>query len=229
MTRKFLLVTALVAGVATTAEAQICAGTAPFTAGHMRVGGNAEFPDGGKIYGAEFTRGLESGLAFGASVARTSIDNTDINWMNFGANAGYEMRFESMPKIRLCPTASLGYGTGPDILGAEVSTIDFSLGAAVGGVVSASDNLAIVPSAHVRYLGTRATAEANGQSASDTDGYLRATLSAGFVFNRAITLSPVVHIPLGEEGMESSFGVAASFNFGRSGGVAQQGRKKGKR
>jgi hypothetical protein len=229
MTRKFLLVTALVAGVATTAEAQICAGTAPFTAGSMRVGGNADFPDGGKIYGGEFAKGLDNGMYVGGTIARTSIDDTDINWMNFGANAGYEMRFESMPKIRLCPTASLGYGTGPDILGAEVSTIDFSFGAAVGSVMSASDNLAIVPAAHLRYLGTRATAEANGNSASDTDGYLRATLSAGFVFNRAITLSPVVHIPLGEEGMESTFGIAASYNFGRSGGVVQQGRKKGKR
>jgi hypothetical protein len=224
MTRKFLIVTALVAGVAATADAQICTGTAPFTAGKMRVGGNAEFPDGGKIYGGEFARGLDNGMHVGATVVRSSVDNTDINWMNFGANGGYEMRFESMPKIRVCPTASLGYGTGPDILGTDVSTIDYSLGAAVGGVVSASEKLAIVPSAHLRLLGARVTAE--GVSGSSSDSYLRATLSAGFVFNRAITVAPVVHIPLGEEGMESTFGFAASYNFGRSGGVMQQGGKK---
>ena len=230
MTRKFLIVTALVAGVAATADAQICNGTAPFTAGKMRASVGAEFPEGMKTYGGELAWGLDNGMHFGGTLARSSIDDADINWMSFGANAGYEMRFESMPKIRVCPTASLAYGNGPDILGADVSTLDFSFGAAVGGVVTASDNLAIIPSAHLGLTGLRASAEANGQSASDTETWFQARLSAGFVFNRAITVAPVVTIPFSDVGGDTRFGFAASYNFGRSGGVMQQGgRKKNKR
>jgi hypothetical protein len=229
MTRKFLIVTALVAGVAATADAQICNGTAPFTAGKMRASVGAEFPEGMKTYGGELAWGLDNGMHFGGTLARSSIDDADINWMSFGANAGYEMRFESMPKIRVCPTASLAYGTGPDIFGADVSTIDYSFGASVGGVVSASENLAIVPSANLSWVGIRATAESGGSSATASDSWGQARLAAGFVFNRAITVAPVVTIPLSDAGGDTRFGFAASYNFGRSGGVMQQGRKKGKR
>lgn len=229
MTRKFLLVTALVAGVATTAEAQICAGTAPFTAGNMRLGVGAEFPDGAKTYGGEFAYGLDNGMYLGATVARWAADEVDdVNALQFAGNGGYEMRFESMPKIRVCPTAHLGYTSGPEILGANAKTLSYGFGAAVGGALSASDNLAIVPSAHLRWTGYRMSVD--GVDGSETDSGTDARLSAGFVFNRVFTIAPTIDIPIGgEDGEESTFGFVASWNFGRSGGVVQQGRKKGKR
>jgi hypothetical protein len=230
MTRKFLIVTALVAGVAATANAQICNGTAPFTAGNMRVGVGAEFPDGYKTYGGEFAWGLNNGAYVAGTLGRMSINDTDINAMDLGANAGYEMRFESMPKLRVCPTASLGYMNGPDFGALETSTIHYSLGGSVGSVVSASDNLAIIPSANLSWVGARAKAEQGGTSATASDSWGQARLSAGFVFSRAFTVAPVVTIPISHDGDETRFGFAASYNFGRSGGVTQQGsRKKGKR
>jgi hypothetical protein len=229
MTRKFLIVTALVAGVAATADAQICNGTAPFTAGQMRVGASAEFPDGGKIYGGEFAWGQANGLYLGGTLARTTVDNSDISAMDFGANGGYEMRFESMPKLRFCPNASLGYMKGPDFGAIETSTLHYSIGGSVGSVVSTSDNLAIVPSAGLNWVGARAKATQGGTSATASDSWGQARLSAGFVFNRAITVAPVVTIPISHDGDETRFGFAASYNFGRSGGVMQQGGKKGNR
>jgi hypothetical protein len=230
MTRKFLIVTALVAGVAATADAQICAGTAPFSAGNMRVGAGAEFPDGAKSYGGEFAWGASNGAYLGGTIDRLSIDNSDVTAMDFGANGGYEMRFESMPKLRFCPTASLGYMNGPDFGAIETSTIHYSFGGAVGSVLSASDNLAIIPSAGLSWVGARAKATQGGTSATASDNWGEARLAAGFVFNRAITVAPVVTIPMGLDGAKSTVGFAMSYNFGRSGGVMQQGgQRKGNR
>jgi hypothetical protein len=230
MTRKFLIVTALVAGVAATADAQICAGTAPFTAGNMRLGVGAEFPDGSKSYGGEFAYGLDNGMYVGGTVARWSADEGDASALGLAANGGYEMRFESMPKIRVCPTAHVGYISGPEVLpDANMKTLSYGLGAAIGGVLPASDKLAIVPSAHLRWTGARTSVD--GVDGSETGSSTDARLSAGFVFNRVFTIAPTIDIPIGgEEGEESTFGFVASWNFGRSGGVMQQGgRKKNKR
>ena len=230
MTRKFLIVTALVAGVAATAQAQICTGTAPFSAGQMRVGVGAEFPNGAKTYGGELAWGRSSGMFLGGTVARTT-DNTSssVNAMDFGAHGGYQMRFESMPKIRFCPTASLGYMNGPDFGTLQTSTIHYSLGGSVGAVMSSTDNLAIVPAAALSWVGARFKTEQGTASSTASDSWGQARLSTGFVFNRSITVAPVVTIPISREGDETRFGFAASYNFGRPGSVMQQGGKKRKR
>ncbi len=227
MNRKFLIVTALVAGVATSAEAQICAGTAPFTAGQMRIGAGAEFPDGGKTYGGEFAYGLENKMYVAGTLSRSSVDNTDINWLDFGVNGGYEMRFESMPKLHLCPVASLGYMAGPDIGTTETSTIHSALGAAAGTAFAAGENIAIVPSAALSFTGARAKTETGTTSVEVSDSWMQARLAAGIVINRAITIAPTVTLPF-EDGRDAVFGFAASYNFGRSGGVMQQGSAKKK-
>jgi hypothetical protein len=230
MTRKFLIVTALVAGVAATAEAQICAGTAPFTAGKMRVGVGAEFlNDVSTTYGGEFAWGHQSGAFLGGSLGRVAIDNTDLNALRYGANGGYEMRFESMPKLRLCPVASFGYMNGPDQGTTTSSTTDYTLGAAAGTVMSASDNVAIVPSLGLGWRNVSLKVEDPTGSLDVSDDWFEARLAAGIVFNRAFTIAPVVNIPLNQDGADPRYGFAASYNFGRSSGVVQQGTKKGSR
>jgi hypothetical protein len=229
MTRKFLIVTALVAGVAATADAQICNGTAPFSAGKLRAGVGAEFPDGYKTYSGEVAWGLDNGTYLGGTVGRMTVNDTDLNAMDFGAKGGYEMRFESLPKFRVCPTASLGFMSGPDIGSIETTTIHYSLGGSVGSVLSASDNLAIIPSANLSWVGARAKTEQGGTSATESDSWLEARLGAGFVVSRAFTVAPIVTIPISHDGDETRFGFAASYNFGRSGGVMQQGDKKGRK
>ena len=230
MTRKFLIVTALVAGVAATAEAQICAGTAPFSAGQMRVGAAAQFPEGASVYGGEFAWGHQNGSYVGAQLSRMSFDGADVSAMRFGGNAGYEMSFQSMPKLRLCPVAALGYTTGPNQDPINTSMIDYSLGAAVGTAFAAGENIAIVPSATLAWTGARIKVDDGTSSISGSDSWLQANLAAGIVINRAITVAPTVSIPF-EDGADNLFGVAVSYNFGRSSAsVQQQGRsKKGNR
>ncbi len=228
MTRKFFIVTALVAGFATTAEAQICAGTTPFTAGHMRVGLAAEFPEGANVYGGEFAWGNQNGSFLGASLTHMSFDGIDPTALRFGGNAGYEMRFESMPKLRLCPVASLGYTNGPNEDPVSTNMIDYALGAAVGSVLPAGENIAIVPSAGLAWTGARIKVSDGTNDISASDSWLQARLAAGIVINRTFTIAPVYTIPF-EDGAESTFGFAASYNFGRSGAVMQQGSKKGRK
>ena len=233
MNRKstFLIVTALVAGVAATAQAQICAGTAPFSAGAMRVGANAEFPENSKILGGEFAWGHQSGLYLGGSVSRGTTDGVDGSALRFGGNAGYEVSTASMPKLRFCPVASLGYTTLPDIGTANASMLDYAVGGAVGGMLSASDNISIVPSATLAWTGARLKVSDAGTSTTASDSWAQARLAAGIVFNSQITVAPVVTIPISHDGDKTRFGFAASYNFGRSSGVMQQGsaRKKSSR
>jgi hypothetical protein len=193
----------------------------------MRVGAGAEFRDGSKAFGGDFAWGHQSGAYLGANVSRTSIDDTDLSALDFGGNAGYEMSFEAMPKMRLCPTASLGYMTGPDLGTGDLKTLHFSLGGAVGTVLPASESVAIVPSAALNWV--HASVSVDGVSGSASDSWGEARLAAGIVFNRAITLAPTVTIPISHDGDETRFGIAATYNFGRSSGVMQQGsqRKRG--
>ena len=229
MTRKFLIVTALVAGAAATAEAQICAGTAPFAAGHMRVGAVADFPEGMKTYGGEFAWGHQSGGYVAGSLSRLSIDNTELSALRLGTHAGYEMSTASMPKLRFCPIASLGYTNGPNEEPFETTMLDYSLGAAAGAVLPAGDNIAIVPSAALSLTGARVKVTDGTNEISASDSWLQARLAAGIVINRAFTIAPVVTLPF-EDGRDATFGFAASYNFGRSSGeVQQQGGKKNTR
>ena len=229
MTRKFLLVTALVAGVAATAEAQICAGTAPFTAGNMRLGVGAQFMnDIRNVYGGEFAWGHQNGSFLGASISHVSYEGVDPTGLRFGGNAGYEMRFEAMPKLRLCPVADLGYTHGPNEDPVSTSTIDYAFGAAAGTVIDAGESMAIVPSAGLAWAGARVKVDNGTTDLTVSDSWLQARLAAGIVINRTFTIAPTYTIPF-EDGAENTFGFVASYNFGRSGGVVQQGRKKGKR
>jgi hypothetical protein len=228
MTRKstFLIVTALVAGVAATADAQLCTGNAPFSAGRMRIGVGAEFPEGAKAYGGGLTWGHNSGLYLGGTVSRIDVNSSTESAMDYQANAGYEMSFDAAPKLRFCPTGHFGMSRGPDIGNTENSSTHYGLGGAVGGVLSASENMAIIPSLGLSWVNYSDKTTVGTTSTTVTDSWMEATLGAGFVFNRAVTFSPMVRIPLNQDGAESSFGFALSYNFGRSSGVMQQGGRR---
>jgi hypothetical protein len=227
MTRSFLIVTALVAGVAATADAQICAGTAPFSAGRTRVGLGAEFPDGAKTYGGGLTYAHSSGVYLGAAVARNDDNNSDVSAMDYAANLGYELNLDS--KFHFCPTGHFGMAKGPDIGNTEISDTHYGLGGTIGSVLSSSDNMAIVPSLGLNWahhsVKTTTTGN-NGSSTTVSDSWMEATLATGFIINRDVTFAPMVRIPLNQDGAESTWGFSLSYNFGRAGGVSQQGRRR---
>jgi hypothetical protein len=224
MTKKFFIVTALVAGVATTADAQLCTGSAPFSAGRMRVGVGAEFPEGAKTYGAGLTWSHNSGAYLGGTVGRLDDNTSTVSAMDYAANLGYEMSFDS--KFRFCPTGHFGMTKGPNAGTTEISATHYGLGGSIGRVLSSSDDMAIVPSLGVNWVHSSVETTTGPNSTTVSDSWMEATLGAGFIINRDVTFAPMVRIPLNQDGAESSFGFSLSYNFGRAGGVRQQGGRK---
>ncbi len=230
MTRNLLIVTALMAGVATAAEAQLCTGSASFNAGRMRAGVGAEFPDGMKAYGVGLTWSHRSGAYFGGQLTRHDPTGAPESATDFQANVGYESSFDGLGKIRFCPTGHFGMAKGPDAGADKISTTHYGLGGTIGRVLSASENLAIVPSLGLNWVNaSQKTTTSNNQGSTSTtveDNWMEATLGAGFILNRDVTFAPMVRIPLNRDGAESSFGFSLSYNFGRPGGVRQQGGRR---
>jgi hypothetical protein len=227
MTRRILFMTALVAGVATTADAQLCAGNASFSAGRMRAGVGAEFPEGAKNYGGNLTWSHGSGVYLGGTIGRMDDNNGPESAMDYAANLGYELSLDS--KFHLCPTGHFGMTKGPDAANEENSITHYGLGGTIGRVLSSSDNMAIVPSlgfnwVHASYKTT--TTGGGGGTTEVSDSWMEATIGAGFVINRDVTFAPTIRIPLNQDGAESTFGFSLSYNFGRAGGVTQQGRRR---
>jgi hypothetical protein len=221
MTGRFLLVAALVAGVAATAEAQVCAGNASFNAGRMRVGVGAEFPDGSKSYGGGLTWAHHSGAYVGGQVARLDDNNSTVSAMDYTANLGYEMSLDS--KFRFCPTGHFGMTKGPDVGNTQNSQTHYGVGGTIGRVLSSSENLAIVPSLAINWISVSDKTTAGGNTTTVSDSWMEATLGAGFVLNRDVTFAPMVRIPLNQDGAESRFGFTLSYNFGRA---ARGGRRR---
>jgi hypothetical protein len=140
MTKRLLIIAALVAGVAATAEAQLCAGAASFSAGRMRAGVGAEFPQGAKVYGAGLTYSHQSGAYFGGQLTRQDPTGGAESATDLQANVGYETSFDGLGKTRFCPTAHFGKTSRPN---GQEGVTHYALGGTFGGVLSSSENMTI--------------------------------------------------------------------------------------
>ena len=206
MTKQLLLVTALVAGVATTAKAQLCAGSASFSAGRMRAGFGAEFPTGGKAYGAGLTMSHQSGAYFGGQITRLDPTGAAESATDLQANVGYQTSFDGLGKTRFCPTGNFGITNRPNN---QDGVTHYALGGTLGQVLSSSENMTLAPSLGVSWVHT--------SSGNVSDSWIEATLGAGFILNRDVTFMPTLRMPLNQDGADPTFGFSLSYNFGRPG------------
>ncbi|MFN2567248.1 MAG: hypothetical protein ABR499_19810 [Gemmatimonadaceae bacterium] len=226
MTRKFLIVTALVAGVAATAEAQLCAGTASFGAGSIRADAGAQFRDGANAFGGGLAWGQPDGLFLAGNVGRTSYDGVDETEMSYGINAGYQLQFTNVPSLHFCPSLGLQMRSGPNVGTAEESGMDWSIGGSVGGVMKNNGSMQFVPTAGFHYVSVRqeSTVGTTTTEFKDRAGIL--SLGLGVIFNEAITVTPNLRMAIDYEDADPVYGVGLSWNFGGSKGVRQQGRPR---
>jgi opacity protein-like surface antigen len=223
MRRSLVVSLALLAIVRSPAVAQTCQGLASFSAGQMQVAGNAQFPEGGKIWGGSFSYGMPSGVYAGADVSTTSFDGLDQSSLGIGAHAGYQMKLGRTGKMSLCPVARLALGMGPDDEANDInsSSTDVHFGVALGTEMGANQQLRILPTAGLGLQYSKAKIEdtsPGGSTAELSETYGLARLGVGFVFNQQISVRPTIDIPVGSDLInDPTFGITVGYNFGSKG------------
>jgi hypothetical protein len=213
MTRQLLIVTALVVGIATTANAQLCAGTASFSAGRMRAGVAADFPAGSKAYGAGLTYSHRSGAYFGGQITRQNPNGAAASSTDLQANFGYQSSFD-LGKTRFCPTGHFGITNRPNN---QQGVTHYGFGGTLGQVLSSSETMTLAPSLGITWT--------HSSSGTTSTSFIDATVGAGFIFNRDVTFAPVVRLPLNRDGADPTFGFSLSYNFGRPGWTGGRRRR----
>jgi hypothetical protein len=222
MRRSLVVSLALLAIVRAPAMAQTCEGLASFTSGQMQVAGNAQFPDGAKVWGGSFTYGVPSGIYGGADLSTTSIDNDGGSSLGIGGHVGYQMTLGQAKQFALCPVARLALGMGPDDDAANInsSSTDAHFGLAVGTSMGTNPRMKIIPTAGLGLQYSKAKIEdtsPGGTTLEGSDTYGMARLGVGFVFNQQISVRPSIDIPLGLDNSDATFGVTVGYNFGNKG------------
>src|SRR5437762_1980907 len=147
MPRALLMVlSAAFLGLAASADGQMCAGFASFAHGPYQVFGSAGFNNNAKSFGAGF--GFGGAGPFGeVSVGAANYDNIDGSSLLFGGGLGYQVTLGQTGIVHLCPSASLGFLSGPnnlDVFGdgsvvLDLSETDLSFGLELGVLASGSN------------------------------------------------------------------------------------------
>jgi hypothetical protein len=222
MRRSLVVSLALLAIVRSPAVAQTCQGLASYSAGNMQVAANAQFPQGGNVWGGSFSYGMPSGLYAGADLSTTSFDGIDQSSLGIGAHAGYQMKLGRTGKMSLCPVARLALGMGPDDSANDInsSSTDVHFGLALGTEMGTSQQMRILPTAGLGLQYSKAKVEntATNASAEISETYGLARLGVGFVFNQQISVLPTIDIPVASDLVsDPTFGITVGYNFGSKG------------
>ena len=195
------------------AYAQVCIGNAPLNGRTAaNVAGGAEFFDGGTSYGTGFNVGKEAFLS--AGFALTDLEGTDLSLKTVSLGAGYQVPVGTSVVV-LCPSATVGYGFGLELLDADLKTWTVTPALAVGMQAQLSPSIDVLPYGQVGlvYMRTNAGEGPFGDIIeTETDGIL--TFGVSVLFNRVVTLGPSVSIPLASDNGDTLVGVSVSVGFG---------------
>ena len=216
------LVAALALVAASTAEAQLCAGTASYTTGKLQVGGQMLSNDDYSSYGVGLNLGTARGLYGGAQIGSNDYDFIDESGMWIGAAGGYQMR-PARQGFQICPVASLNLGMGPDDIqgsGVDMSARQFSAGAIIGMVAHRARNFQIIPTGGLSIVNWNVTMDSPAGSESESDTFFALDLGAGLLFNQVWTIRPMLSIPFGADDRDESIALGVSYNFGRPAAAA---------
>jgi hypothetical protein len=199
------------------ADAQLCAGTAPYTAGRMQVGGQLVSNDDYSSYGVGMNLGNARGLYGGAQIANNDYDFIEESGVWIGFGGGYQTR-PAKQGFQICPVAAIGFGLGPDDIGGsgtDMSVRQLSAGAIIGKVAHRTSNFQIIPTGGLSIVNSKVTLDSPGGDADVSDTFFSLDIGAGFLVNSVWTIRPMISLPFGDDGRDESLALGVSYSFGK--------------
>jgi len=202
------------------AAAQRCEGTASFAGGGPRFGTSVARAPYTTTLAGEITFGRNNSLFASAGYSHTKYDNSNLFSGGLQGSLGYEFALGS--RVQFCPIASVGRTSVMLFPGhgrLDMSTTAIGVGGSLGVTAASSRNFDFIPSVGLQFVAARSSTEyaviglpASSSKWHGTMGNL--SLSSGFVLHKAITLSPMLTIPLGINHAGSMYGLGLSYSFG---------------
>jgi hypothetical protein len=119
---------------------------ASFADGSNRIGGEYQFNDNFSTWTAGWAHGATKSWYGGLSVDGTQISHGGSSSTGFGGMLGYQFPIADSP-LEFCPAATAHYQSG-----GGYNTTAFGLDGSLGYRITASDNLALVPAAGLRWV-----------------------------------------------------------------------------
>lgn len=195
------------------ARAQACIGLPSLETRPMNAHINAQLGDEKKTFGARL--GFGSSIAFGGVSANiNSYDHVDGTGFGLGFDGGLSLLAGENRTVVVCPLASLGYSKRPSDL--DFSTVDGTLGVAIGTRLSGAPGLSLVPFASLAGGFTRFNfgSDVPGDP-EDTDSYGLLGGGIGLQLVGGLIIRPSVTIPFGLSGADPVWGIGVAFPLGK--------------
>jgi hypothetical protein len=197
----------------TPAEAQLCTGSPSYANQPYQAALTAAFTEGAHGIGGEFGVGGEALFAT-AGVGVVNFRDLDALSTQITLSVGADLATSQRGTVFVCPLASIGFGVGPDVGRADVSTIALGAGGSIGVIASQTNMLMVVPTFGLAAIYDRVTLDFGGDDVTNSDTSGRANVGVGFIFNRNIGITPGIEIPFSAGNSDPVFVIRLSFAFG---------------
>jgi hypothetical protein len=202
--------------------AQTCLGRPSLAVSRVNIGLGGQFTDGVKGFGADLTFGNATAFLL-AGATRVTIDDTDLGATSIDALAGLTITPSTSSSLQICPVVGGGVGIGPDftfddgfdLYDVTTRSVAVNGGLALGGVVSLSPGLSVVPhvSGGIQYLRVTLSDGFDDVSDSDTGGFVGGGLS--LLFSEVFAIRTAVSVPVGFDSQDPTFTVGFSVGLRR--------------
>ena len=109
----------------------------------------------------------------------------------------------------------IAYRAGPSVGALETHSVSFAFGAALGIVAIETATYSVVPAFGGGVTIVRLTARIGDEDETESETFGTVDFGVGFIFNRRVSVTPRIAIPVGGDSNDPVFGFSVAVNFGR--------------